>query len=108
MLLRERKSFSLLSIGAIMNERKRTNVYSPVSISDLYTPKTESVADDRHRAEAHGGGSYNGAQKKSEKWIQHTCCDRNAQGVVYKGEEEILFNIPDGHPAEPDGAYDGS
>src|SRR5258708_12774311 len=70
--------------------------------------EAESVGDDRDRAEAHGGAGEHGTEEPAENGIEYTGSDGDAESVVKKSEEQILFDIADGGAAEFSGAQDAA
>src|SRR5258708_692146 len=70
--------------------------------------EAESVGDDRDRAEAHGGAGEHRAEQPAENGIEYAGGDGDAESVVKKSEEQILFDVADGGAAKFSGAQDAA
>src|SRR5258708_37123740 len=70
--------------------------------------EAESVGDDRDGTEAHGGAGEHRAEQPAENGIEYAGGDGDAEGVVKKSEEQILFDIANGGAAEFSGAQDAA
>src|SRR5947207_8638611 len=76
--------------------------------SQLYFSQAQRICNYRNRAEAHGAGGDDGAEENSDKWIQHSRRDGNAQRVVDEGKEQVLADVAHGDLAQAAGAHDST
>ena len=104
-----------LRLAGPMSQRVITAaIYKQTAMSHLQpnAPQSQRIAHDRHRTEAHGGGDH-GRQEQAEQRIKHACCDGDAQGIVDKGEKQVLLDVAHGclavysdiHGGLPSGAH---
>ncbi len=55
---------------------------------ELEGAEAEGVGNDGDGAERHGGAGDDRAQEQTEEWIQQAGCDRYAERVIEKREDE--------------------
>ena len=79
--------------------------FKPPSLQP-HLAQPQRVADDRDRTQRHGRGGDDGIQENPRKRIERPRRHRHAQGVIEKGEEQVLADIAHGRPAQPPGADD--
>src|ERR1022692_3703445 len=70
------------------------------------TAEAQGVGDHRYGTEAHGGGGEDGAEQQTEKWIENSGRNGNADRVVGECEEQILADVAHGGLAQVAGAQD--
>ena len=63
----------------------------------------QGVCDNAHRAEAHGGSGEHGVELESEGDKQHARSQRDADGVIEEGPEQILLDVADYRAGELNG-----
>ena len=63
----------------------------------------QGIGDNAHRAEAHGGSGEHGVELESEGDKQHARSQRDADGVVEEGPEQILLDVADHRAGEFNG-----
>src|SRR5207247_5628122 len=63
----------------------------------------QCIANDRYRAQRHGGTGNHRAEQQPEHRIERASGNRDTDGVIDEREEEILPNIAHGAPAEVPG-----
>src|SRR5258708_2381118 len=68
---------------------------------ELDAAQTKRVADDRNRAEAHGGRREHGIEQEAERGIENAGGDGNPERVVHEGEEQVLLDVAHRRPAQP-------
>lgn len=65
----------------------------------------QGIGDNAHRAEAHGGSGEHGIELESEGDKQHARSQRDADGVVEEGPEQILLDVADHGTAQFHGRH---
>ena len=63
----------------------------------------QGIGDHAHRAEAHGSGGKHGVELEPEGDKQHTGSQRDSNGVVEEGPEQVLLDVADHRVGEFDG-----
>lgn len=71
--------------------------------SQFHVPQPQNVVDDRDGTQDHCRAGEDGAQRQAEERVQHSRRHWNSHGVVEKGEDQVLSDVPQGGATEVDG-----